>query len=791
MPHASLKLVGGANNVETQALNENAGIYSTQLTRFFFDPNGISLVQKIGGWIKYFSTPMVSIARALWAWEDLNDTAHLAVGCETVVSTGAAQLAVVTDGTLDDITPTSAESDAAPAIAATAGSALMEITDNVITGITTYNSVYIATQISIGGVVLYGLYMCDPDGFLSSNAYTVLSYDQLGNLNPAIGTSSIPLLPVFTTTSGSITVTVTLPGYTYQVGETFPVLVPTYVGGIEFYGNYVVQSTTGVAGIGAPVFTNASASIAMANTFIAGQQISFQTTASLPTGFSTNTIYFVIATGLTLTHFEVSATPGGVAITAGSAGSGTQTAYYLSNTFTIIADTIATSSASGTLNSGNARYIYSFGQGALPSGTGYGAGYYGQGGYGTGTSVSPSQGAAIDAIDWTLDNFGEILIACPDRAAPVNGTPFQPIYQWPIGSAQATIITNAPPVNDGVFVAMPQRQIVAWGSTQTGIQDQLLINWCDVGNFNQWIALVTNQAGSYRIPKGSSIVGAVQGPQQGIIWTDIDCWSMQYIGPPYVYSFNEIGTGCGLIARKAAASVGGIYYWMGPSQFFSLSANGVQPVPCPVWDVVYQNLNLGTDTNGIPYTQRIRVAVNSRFGEIQWFYPSANGTGEIDSYVKYNVNLNVWDYGTLGRTAWIDQSVLGPPIGADPSTQYLYQHETSNDADGQAMVSSFTTGYFSLAEGDQKTFIDLIWPDMKWGMYDASQSATVQISFICADYPGQTPTTYGPYSVTQATEYFYTRFRARLVAIKIESSDLGSFWRIGNIRYRFAADGKF
>ncbi len=224
MPHASLKLVGGANNVQTQALNENAGIYSTQLTRFFFDPNGISLVQKIGGWIKYFSTPMVSIARALWAWEDLNDTAHLAVGCETVVSTGAAQLAVVTDGTLDDITPTSAESDAAPAIAATAGSALMEITDNVITGITTYNSVYIATQISIGGVVLYGLYMCDPDGFLSSNAYTVLSYDQLGNLNPAMGTSSIPLLPVFTTTSGSITVTVTLPGYTYQVGETFPVL---------------------------------------------------------------------------------------------------------------------------------------------------------------------------------------------------------------------------------------------------------------------------------------------------------------------------------------------------------------------------------------------------------------------------------------------------------------------------------------------------------------------------------------------------------------------------------------
>jgi hypothetical protein len=275
------------------------------------------------------------------------------------------------------------------------------------------------------------------------------------------------------------------------------------------------------------------------------------------------------------------------------------------------------------------------------------------------------------------------------------------------------------------------------------------------------------------------------------VWTDVDAWSMQYIGPPYVYSFNEIGEGCGLIARKAAAAVNGIYYWMGPAQFYNLSSYGVQIVPCAVWDVVYQNLNLGTDSNGVPYTQRIRCAVNSRFGEIQWFYPSANGTGEVDSYVKLNVDLNVWDYGTLGRTAWVDQSVLGPPVGADPSSLYLYQHETSNDADGTAMDSYFQTGYFSLAEGDQKTFIDMIWPDFKWGQYSQAQIATVQISFICADFPGQTPTTYGPYSVTQATTYFYTRLRSRLVAIRIESSDLGSFWRIGNLRYRFAADGKF
>jgi hypothetical protein len=203
-----------------------------------------------------------------------------------------------------------------------------------------------------------------------------------------------------------------------------------------------------------------------------------------------------------------------------------------------------------------------------------------------------------------------------------------------------------------------------------------------------------------------------------------------------------------------------------------------------VWDVVFQNLNQAN-------LAKIRVAVNSRFGEIQWFYPSANGTGEVDSYVKYNVYMGVWDYGSLARTAWVDQSVLGPPIGADPASLYLYQHETSNDADGVAMLPFFQTGYFALGEGDFQTFVDLVWPDMRWGMWDAAQNATVQISFYCVNYPGDTPRIFGPYSVTQATKFFNTRLRARLVSIRISSSDLGSFWRIGAMRYRYAPDGKF
>lgn len=707
MPHAVLKLVPGVNTQQTPALNESSGVSQSQLIRYFPDPILGGLLQKLGGWTRFFGTTFPAIIRALWAWEDLNDHAHLAVGTQTT-PTGSAQLSVLTEGTEAVITPRYVIDDVTPSAVTISGNSIVTITDNITTGITNYDSVYITTQIAIGGIVLFGLYACDPDGFLGANAYTVRAADILGNPLPATSSSSSPVLPTFTTNSGSTTVTVTLPSYIYAVGDTFPVLIATTIGGITFFGNYVVQTLV----------------------------------------------------------------------------SSTQ--------FTIIAGSQASSSTTGTLNGGNAQFIYSLGQGSLPGGTGYGVGGYGTGGYGTGNVIVPPGGIAIDADDWTLDNWGEILIACPDRDQASGTTPFQPIYQWDEGAATATIITAAPPVNDGVFVAMPQRQIVAWGTTETGIQDPLLIAWCDVNNFNQWIALPTNQAGTYRIPRGSRIVGAVQGPQQAAIWTDIGVWSMQYIGPPFVYSFNQVGTGCGLIGRKGAASMNGIYYWMGPSQFFTLGGEGVLILECPVWDAVFQNLNTGVDSvTGVPNVQKIRVAVNSLFGEIQWFYPSTNGGGEIDSYVKYNVPLNVWDYGTLGRTAWVDQSVLGPPIGADPSSLLLYQHETSNDADGQPMAPYFQSGYFALSEGDFQTFVDLVWPDFKWGQLSQAQTATVAVSFHVTDYPGDTPAIYGPYSVTKATEYFNTRLRGRLVSIRISSSDLGSFWRIGALRYRWAQDGKF
>ena len=823
MPHASVKLIPGVNQNETPVLNET-GVSSSQLIRYIYDPQLGGLIQKLGGWTKYYPNTMSAIVRALWAWEDDNSNSYLAVGTENVSTT--ATLSVITNGVQQSITPQITADSVSAVVSSTSGSSYLLITDTTTENLTNYDSVYIATQISVGGVVLFGLYPIDPNGYISATQYTVQALNLLGVPQPASFTSATSS---FTGSISGTTLTVSSVTGTVQVGQTIK-------------GTGVTAGTFIVSGSGTSWVVNNSQTVS--SEAMTGSPSSVP--ALLTTNASPNVTVILQNHGYTAGStfpILVSTTIGGVQFYGNYIVQSVTDA----NTFVITSGTLPTSTTSDYINGGNAYYIYCFGVGAIPAGTGYGIGGYGTGGYGTGTAVTPATGTNIAAIDWTMDNWGNVLIACPNTPT-VSGLPqFDPIYQWDAtgGSPTATVIQQAPPVNTGVLVAMPQRQIIAYGSTFTGIADPLLVRWCDVNNYGVWVAQVTNQAGSYRIPKGSRIVGAIQAAQQTLLWTDIGLWSMQYISQPYVYGFNEVGTGCGLIAKKAAASINGVVYWMGPSQFFTLAGGGVQTVPCPVWDVIFQDI----DQNN---TDKIRVAVNSRFNEISWFYPtstsitgSISGTtltvssipqngkivagqtlsgagvsagtkivsgggstwtvsisqtvasesmtvsGEVTSYVKLNVGLNAWDFGVLGRTAWVDQSVLGPPIGADPNTKYLYQHETSTDADGQAMLSSFQTGYYAMSEADVKMFVDEVWPDMKYGYYGGSQSATISMTFYTTDFPGQTPQVFGPFTFNQATTFFSPRFRGRLTSIAVSSSDVGSFWRIGGIRYRYQQDGKY
>jgi len=758
MPHASLKLIPGVDQNRTEALNE-AAIFESNLIRFVPDRQGQGLPQKLGGWTKFLATSSWnSIVRAMHAWADTNSNNFFAVGAENSLWASNFPNDAV------PISPQYYTANIAVSVSTTSGDAVVTINDTG-SNVTSYDAIYIETPISVGGIILSGFYQCTAVG---ANAYKITARNIIGGLTPATSTVTGGAVPTFTSTASSLTITVTLADHGYSVGSTFPILVPTVIGGVTLEGNYIVTSATTntltiAAGSAPNTATTVSENGGLAQIiYYIGQQaippaVGYGAGGYGDGGYGTGVVFSGagrVITGLTIVGNGVVATittdaienlPVGTSITVTGST-------HFNGTYTVSASTAGSFSFASTANFIDAGATVSLGQIAF---------------------VMPDAASA----DWSLDNWGEYLIASPHMGE---------IFYWNPADANghAVVVPNAPLVNEGCFVAMPERQIVAYGSTFTGFQDPMLVRWCDISNFTSWIGTVTNQAGSFRIPKGSKIVGGIQGPQQGLIWTDLGLWSMQYVNQPLIYSFNEIAAGCGLIGRKAAGTLAGTVYWMSQSQFFRLSGAGVEPIECPIWDVVFQ----GMDPDQANW-DNIRCAPNSRFGEIAWYYPTVGSGGEPTHYVKYNTLLNQWDYGVLTRTAWIDQSVFGPPIGAGGDTN-IYQHETSNSADGAAMNSFFQTGYFAVNEGNEKSFVDQVWPDMKWGQYDQSQNASVTISFHTADYPGDTPRVYS-FPVSDVTQFVTPRFRARLVSIKVESNDVDTFWRVGNIRYRYNPDGKF
>jgi hypothetical protein len=677
MPLGEVRLVPGVNVERTPTLLE-AGISVSQLIRF-----KDALAQKLGGWTRYFSVNVSGVPRDLHAWKDLNQTNHLGIGTTT-------QLSIITSGSLLDITPQTLTTNPAPNFTTIINTRDVEIVDAGIANVTTFDSVLFNTPVAVGGLILSGLYQITTITGVTSYKITAAT--------AATSSTSASQVPLFTTVSGSATVTVTLAVHGMSVGFTAVFPIATTGNGVTILGAYTI---TGIVD---------------------------------------------------------------------------------ANNFTITVSAQANASSAFSMNGSNAQLVYYLNIGPSAGGTGFGLGAYGSGGFGTGTTPAAQTGNPITATDWSNDNWGQILLSCPQGGG---------VYQFdPTGGfSNAGLVSTAPVFNGGLFVSNAQQILVCWASTQTkniGIQqDPMLVRWSAVGDYTTFAVLTTNQAGSFRIPIGSTIRGGLAVSNQNLIWTDLDLWAMNYQGLPFVFGFNKIGAGAGLISSHAAQQLRGGVYWMGLSNFYSYNSNGVAVIPCPVWDFVFQNLNTA-------FTANIRALPNTPFNEVGWAFPSsASANGENDSYVKFNITEPgaPWDYGALPRSAWIDQTVLGNPIGTTPSG-IIYQHETSNDADNGPLAASFTTGYFYIAEGEEFAFVDQILPDFKYGQYAASAAAQIQMSFNMINYTGDTPTTYGPYTVTGTTQYITTRMRGRQMSITVASSDVGSFWRIGKVRYRYKPDGR-
>ena len=750
MAFGSIQLVPGVNVQRTPTLLR-AGISQSSLIRFKDD-----LVQKYGGWDKYYPSFVLGVPRDLHAWEDLNSNLHLGIGTTFALD-------VVTNGsTLQNITPQTLVSNFSPNISTTANSPIVDIIDPNISDVTVLDSVFFNVPVSIGGLILDGLYPITE--ITGTHAYQITAGKN------ATVTEANPTATSSTTTTGNATLNFSSTPSWVTAGMvisnlTTPSSIPAGTQVLSKTSTTVVM-TANAAGLGVgsgddiviasiPVFTTLSGSASVSVNFVAnGQSVG-------------NTVVFSIPT-----------TGGGVTIAAAYDVNSVTDA----DDFFITVDSLATSSDTFAMNNGEVQLVYYIALGPPPLGVGFGLGDFGAGGFGTGVVPASQVGNEITATDWTSDNWGEIYVACPRGGG---------IYYWDptSGFTNASLVSSGPLFNNGIFVSMSEQILVAYGSTvHQGIgyqQQPMLVQWCDVSNFFQWDATAATQAGNFVISIGSAIMGGIAVSNQNLIWTDLDLWAMAYIGPPDIFGFNKIGAGMGLVSSHAAQQLRGSVYWMGRTNFYSYTSNGANVIPCPVWDAVFQNLN----TN---FLQNIRSMPNTPFNEVGWLYPSAaSANGECDSYVKMNITDSgaPWDYGPLSRSAWIDQTVLGMPIGAT-SGGIIYQHETTPDADGQPLLASFTTGEFYLAEGEDFAFVDQIIPDFKWTTFTGGTSAQIMMSFNVTNYPSDTPVVYGPFTVTQATEYISVRFRGRLMSVTVSSSDMGSFWRIGSIKYRYSGAGR-
>ena len=600
----------------------------------------------------------------------------------------------------------------------------------------------------------------------ATGSLSVINSGSLSDITPQTRNSS-SITPAFSVAASSNIVAVVDAGSSTTLYDTVFFNTPVNVGGAIVSGAYPINTVGGSSQFTIISTNNSSAAVTSS-----GILPIFTTTAN--SGVITVTFpsagYRAI-TGLFYPFIAPTSIGGNLTI---------QGQYQVqtiidSTSFTIVSATQATSADTQTMNGGKASVIYYINLGPPSGGAGYGLGGYGLGGYGLGSPTIGGSGTPITATDWTEDNWGEVLIACPE-----NG----PIYTWApdSGFSTASVLTTGPFFNGGIFISMPQQILVAWRSClTTGVQDNLTVKWSNAGDYTNWAITSQTTAGAFHLPTGSIIMGGLQAPNYGMIWTDIDAWIMQYVGGDVIFNFTKVGTGCGLIGKHAAGVISGSPYWCGTNNFFMVGANGTEVIPCSVWDFVFQNLNT-------TYQSKIRCAPNSTFNEITWFFPSAASTGANDSYVKYNILEKEWDYGLLGRQAWVDVSPLGNPIGAN--TVNIFQHEMTNDAAGAALSANFTTGYWSISEGNDLAFVDWIMPDMKFGTYSGAKTASCQITFQSLDYPGDTPKTYGPYTFTSTTEYINTRIRGRLMSMTVQTTDSGSFWRIGRIRYRWAPAGR-
>jgi len=424
----------------------------------------------------------------------------------------------------------------------------------------------------------------------------------------------------------------------------------------------------------------------------------------------------------------------------------------------------------------------------------------------------------IDPGLWVLDNFGTKLIALIyndkcfewDAAAP-NAT-----------STRATVLPNAPTASRHVLVSTPDRHLVFFGTETTvgtpSTQDDMFIRFSDQESIDQtdsYTVRAENTAGTQRIADGSKIMGAIKGRDAIYVWTDTALFLMKFVGQPFTFSFEQVGTNCGLFGKNACIEVDGAAYWMSENGFFTYDGQ-LQSMQCFVEDFVYDSIN---DTS----RDLINCGLNNLFGEITWFYPS-EASDEVDRMVTYNyldstTKQPIWTTGTLARTAWQDSAVFNKPhatyygsnddasfdvTGNTQGSTIYYSQETGTDQVNAGNIATaipafILSGDFDITQRRSNTGQVVGTPDLRGdGEYMMrvsrfipdfiTQTGSTTVSLISRAYPNSTPTT-KDFVIDSSKTFQSTRIRARSVALKISNTAVNQDWKLGTFRLDIAPGG--
>tara|TARA_R100000697_G_scaffold69318_1_gene81723 strand:+ start:4871 stop:7024 length:2154 start_codon:yes stop_codon:yes gene_type:complete len=425
--------------------------------------------------------------------------------------------------------------------------------------------------------------------------------------------------------------------------------------------------------------------------------------------------------------------------------------------------------------------------------------------------ASLSQTLSIDPASWSLDNFGQQLIATIKNGRSFSWNPINADSN--ALQTRAVVISNAPTASVMSLVSDRDRHLFMLGTEttigSTGTQDKLFIRFSDQENISDYTATSINTAGSFRLDSGTKIVGAVKGKDYTLVLTNTAAYVIQFVGPPFTFSVRQVGSNCGAIGQHSIKYVNGVVYWMGEAGGFFVYDGTVKALPCLVEDFVFTTKG---DNLGINYQngESVYAGLYTLYEEVVWFYPKS-GSDNVDRCVTYNYQSGVWTTGSLARTTYVDANLYDNPYATEftatglptfPTVQGVtningstiyYEHEKGNnqvDAEGNktAIQAFIQSGDFDLdVEGNGQFFMSMrrFVPDFKVLTGDA------RVTINLRNYPTDTASSspLGPFTINSSTDKVDTRARTRFANLKIENTSTDQSWRYGTFRADIQPDG--